>query len=108
MEEMQKAERFALRKLLENYKNVVAQRDLLLVKQKDYIAKISSIEETVGIQMRNAGEIASQCQEKERSIRELENLLRENQHSLSMSHAEIEKYRNTIENLASKLKQVCK
>lgn len=43
MEEMQKTERAAMRELLEEYKNVVSQRDHLLLKQKEYIQEVSFI-----------------------------------------------------------------
>lgn len=40
MEEMQRLERTALKKLLEDFKIVVVQRDQLLIKQKEWIDEV--------------------------------------------------------------------
>lgn len=40
VEEMQKTERAAMRELLEEYKNVLSQRDQLLLKQKEYADEV--------------------------------------------------------------------
>lgn len=106
MEQMQKAERLALKKLLEDYKKVVAQRDQLLQKQLEWSTKISTLQESYDMQITNSAKMSNRCEEKERNIRELEKLLQEKQHALNKSQAEAEKYRISCTHLTGKIDEV--
>lgn len=106
MEQMQRAERLALKKLLEDYKKVVTQRDQLLQKQMEWSTKISSLQDSYDMQITNSAKMSKRCEEKERNIRELEKLLQDKQHALNKSQAEAEKYRITCAQLNGKIEEV--
>lgn len=106
LEEMQKAERLALKKLLEDYKKVVAQRDQLLLKQKEWTAKVASLQESCEMQNRNSTEIQNRCEEKEHSIRELEKRLQEKQHNVHKLQVEVDNYRHNSAKLTGRIEDV--
>lgn len=93
MEQMQKAERFALKKLLEDYKKVVAQRDQLLEKQQDLYCKITDLQESYEMQIKASTEMDDKCKGMEQRFRNLEKMLQEKQLLLNASQNELENYR---------------
>lgn len=106
VEEMQKAERFALRKLLEDYKKVVVQRDQLLQKQQEWCLQMSDLQANYEMQVQTSTEMSRKCEEKERSLVELEKLLQEKQLLLNRSQAEVEKYRISCAHCTGKIEEV--
>lgn len=103
---MQKAERVALKKLLEDYKKVVAQRDQLLQKQEEWYLKINHLQENCDMQMKHSAKMSTKCDEKEHSIRELEKLLQEKQYTLNRSQADTEKFRISCARLSGIIEEV--
>lgn len=103
---MQKAERFALRKLLEDYKKVVAQRDQLLQKQQEWCLQISSLQENYEMQMKTSTEINNKYKEKEQSLKEMEQFLEEKQLLLNQYQVEIENYRISYAHSSGKIEEV--
>lgn len=105
---MQKVERHALKKLLQEYKKVVAQRDQLLQKQQESCLQMSDLKKQYEIQVRNSTEMDNKYQEKERNVKELEKLLQEKQHLLTESETENEKYRIDCAQFTKDIEQVKK
>lgn len=106
MEQMQKAERLALKKLLEDHRRVVQQRDQLLQKQQEWCTQLSNLKENCEMQKKNSTEMNSKCEEMECRVRELEKVLQEKEILLNSTQTAVEKYRLSCAHFTGKIETV--
>ncbi|KAF2903765.1 hypothetical protein ILUMI_02409 [Ignelater luminosus] len=115
LEEMQRTERAALKELLKDFKNVVMQRDNLLVAQNEYLQQISDLRGNAVIQARNiegmnekyinaiqdVENLDSRLKQSESDLKKLDGVIRDNQNVIKRLEDEIKQLKDQNESLES-------
>lgn len=103
---MQRTERAALKELLKDFKNVVTQRDNLVVAQNEYLQQISDLRANAVIQARNIEGMNEKYIGAIQDIANFECRLKQSESDLVKLDGVIRDNQNVIKRLEDEIKQV--